>query len=157
MNNIIIDGIQQDIDNSITNFHSIGLHVAQLNLEDYNQRFDTDFDLIYYKNDEGKYFFKISNPPQYPLDHKIDSEINFFRSWAVNYDDKTWFRNYYNNIESLEYNDIMVWRPIDNDMYSSKAQSFKKRYTDYAPLGFLSEEEIQTVKSEISNRFLRFL
>lgn len=158
MNNIFIDEqIQNDVNENRNNFHSISLNVAQLNLEDYNRRFETNFDLDYTKNDRGQFNFSLANPPQYPLDHRIDSDINFFRSWALNYVDKRWFENYYHNVKSLEYDQIALWRTIDRDMYLDKAKSFVTKYTDYSPLGFLSDEESQSVKSEISNRFLRLL
>ena len=159
MNLINITNVEKDIEESTSDFHTISLNVAQLNLEDYNRRFNTDFDLVYLKDDRGHFMFKLANPPQNVLEHIIDSDINFFKSWAVNYNynNNNWFRDFYHNINSLEFEQIMVWRIRDRDMFLDKARSFITKYTDYAPLGFLSEEEIQSVKSEISSRFLRFL
>lgn len=157
MNKIIISGIEKEIEESIDKFHPIGLHIAKLNLIDYNIRFNTDFDLVYLKDNEGRFMFKLANPPQYLLEHKIDSDINFFRSWALNFEDPKWFENYYHNIANFDFNDISMWRAIDQKMYSDKRDYFITKYWKYAPLGFLSPEQEESVKSEISKRFLRFL
>ncbi|WP_312345900.1 hypothetical protein [Chryseobacterium binzhouense] len=157
MNKIIIT-VQEDIDKSIGGFHELSLNVAQLNLIDYNNRFDTDFDLIYLKDDGGKFKFVISNPPTYNQ-HKIDNDINFLRSWAVNYKykDNNWFKNYYNSIDSLEFQDIITWRNIDKEMYESKRKFFITKYKNYSPLGFLSPKEQEDIILQIDKRFLRLL
>lgn len=158
MNKIITSAVDQDIAQSTSNFHDLSLHVAQLNLIDYNTRLDTDFDLVYLKDTQGGFFFQLRNPSQYLQDYKIDGEINFLKSWAVNYsyNNNDWFRDYFNHLKS-EVNDLSTWRTLDRKAYDRKRNLIIKRFKNYAPLGFLSAEEMEKVKSETDNRFIMSL
>ncbi len=156
MNNILIDENILEEAKSSNDFET-NMLIAELNLKDYNKRLGTSHDLIYKKINE-KLKFVLDDSDNISFD--IAENINFFILWNSEKIDKSYFRIYYDNINSFEYSQITFYNsphiPKD-DKYQKAKENFIKKYADYSPLGFLSEEESQSVKSEISKRFLTSL
>lgn len=154
MNNITIDeGLSQEFQSS-EKFQKI-LDIAKLNLEDYNARMNTSYDLTYKDVGEKRFRFTLDDSDNYQ--DGIAGDVNFFVLWNAEKLDKSYFEVYYRNISNYEYSELSFYNSPHvkkDDTYEVKVSTFKKRFFDYSPLGFLTDEETQSVKSEIHKRFL---
>ncbi|GEJ46978.1 hypothetical protein [Chryseobacterium sp. ON_d1] len=150
MNNISIDEEFSQEFQSSEKFQKI-LDIAKLNLEDYNARMNTSYDLTYKDVGEEKFRFTLDDSDNYQ--DGIAGDVNFFVLWNAEKIDKSYFEIFYQNIGNYEYGELSFYNSphVNKDeVYQKKVTEFKKKYDDYSPLGFLTDEESQSVKSEIN-------
>lgn len=154
MNNILIEnGLSQEILSSDEFEKKIS--IAKLNLEDYNARLNTSYDLTYKDVGEGKWKFTLDDSDNHR--DEIAGDVNFFILWNTEKVNKVYFEIFYQNIKNYEYNELSFYNSPHvkkDEGYHNKITLFKRKYTNYSPLGFLTDDEIELVKSEISRRFL---
>ena len=154
MNKISIekDVSQETIDNNEEN-----LKIAQMNLSDFNERMDKDYDLICKFTDGNPRFF-LQQELRYPENtNTIASQINWLLTWKREINDRGYFKIFFNDIER-EFEKINRYHTpyIQKDkVYYKLVENFKKKYTDYTPLGFLHQEDENYIKEEINKKFLR--
>lgn len=154
MNIISIDKdvAQQTLDKNAEN-----LRVALLNLLDFNERMGKDYDLVCRFNDENPRFF-LKQELRYPENtNTIASQINWLLTWKREINDRSYFKIFFNDIERdfekiNHYNSPYVQK---DDLYYKIVEDFKKKYTDYAPLGFLNQDDEEYIKNEITKKFLQ--
>ena len=143
---------QNTIDNNLDN-----LKIAQLNLSDFNRRMGKDYDLICrFTNDHPRFF--LIQELRYPDNtNTIASQINWLLMWNREINDRGYFKIFFNDIQR-EFEEINRYNSpyIQKDkVYHKAVEDFKKKYKDYAPLGFLSEKDENYIKDEINKRFLK--
>lgn len=145
---------QETIDKNVEN-----LRVAQLNLSDFNERMSKNYDLICsFKNDNPRFFLK--QELRYPENtNTIASQINWLLTWKREINDRTYFKIFFNDIERdfeeiKRYNSPYIQK---DNVYHKIVEDFKKKYTDYAPLGFLSNDDENYIKEEINKKFLQHI
>lgn len=154
MNNITIDEELSQEFQSSEKFQKI-LDIAKLNLEDYNARMNTSYDLTYKDVGEERFRFTLDDSDNYQ--DGIAGDVNFFVLWNAEKLDKSYFEIFYQNISNYEYSELSFYNSPHikkYETYQNMVVAFKKKYMDYSPLGFLTDEESQSVKSEIYKRFL---
>lgn len=157
MNNITIDEELSQEFQSSEKFQKI-LDIAKLNLEDYNARMNTSYDLTYKDVGEERFRFTLDDSDNYQ--DAIAGDVNFFVLWNAEKIDMSYFEIFYQNIGNYEYGELSFYNSphVNKDeVYQKKVAEFKKKYDDYSPLGFLTDEESLSVKSEINRRFLKNL
>ncbi|MCU7617078.1 hypothetical protein NZ698_07705 [Chryseobacterium sp. PBS4-4] len=133
------------------------LKIAQLNLSDFNKRMNKDYDLICrFTNEHPRFFLK--QELRYPENtNTIASQINWLLLWKREINDRSYFKIFFNDIEREfekinHYNSPYIKK---NDLYYKIVEDFKKKYTDYAPLGFLNKDDENYIKEEIYKKFLQ--
>lgn len=148
------DASQETIDKNVDN-----LRIAQLNLSDFNERMSKNYDLVCkFTNDNPRFFLK--QELKYPENtNTIASQINWLLMWKREINDKNYFKIFFNDIardfeEINRYNSPYIQK---DNVYYKIVEDFKKRYTDYAPLGFLDESDENYIKKEINKKFLQHI
>ncbi|MBD8081624.1 hypothetical protein [Chryseobacterium caseinilyticum] len=133
------------------------LRIAQLNLADFNKRMSKDYDLICkFANGNPRFFLK--QELRYPENtNTIASQINWLLMWKKELHDRAYFKIFFNDIEREfekinRYNNPYIQK---DNVYQKVVENFKKKYTDYAPLGFLSGDDEIYIKTEIDKKFLQ--
>lgn len=135
------------------------LKIAELNLIDFNKRMDKDYDLVCKFTNENPRFF-LKQELRYPENtNTIASQINWLLMWNREKKDRGYFKIFFNDIqrdfeEINRYHSPYVQK---NNLYYKLVENFKKKYTDYAPLGFLNEDDESYIKREIHEKFLKHL
>lgn len=142
---------QETIDNNLEN-----LKIAQLNLSDFNKRMGKHYDfLCRFTNNYPRFF--LMQELKYPENtNTIASQINWLLMWKREIKDRVYFKIFFNDIER-EFEEISRYNSpyVQKDnVYYKAVEDFKKKYTDYAPLGFLSKEDEDYIKAEINKKFL---
>lgn len=145
---------QETIDNNQEN-----LKIAHLNLSDFKRRMGKDYDLLCrFTNNHPRFF--LLQELRYPENtNTIASHINWLLMWKREINDRAYFKIFFNDIER-EYEEIKYYNlPYvqKDEVYYKITEKFKKKYTDYAPLGFLSKEDEDYIKYEIYKRFLKHI
>ncbi|MFL9835809.1 hypothetical protein [Chryseobacterium terrae] len=145
---------QETIDNNLEN-----LKIAQLNLSDFNKRMDKDYDLLCrFTNNYPRFF--LMQDLRYPENtNTIASQINWLLMWKREINDRVYFKIFFNDIER-EFEEINRYNSpyIQKDnLYHNAMEDFKNKYTDYAPLGFLTKEDEDYIKEEINKKFLNHI
>ncbi|AYZ35156.1 hypothetical protein EGY07_06010 [Chryseobacterium indologenes] len=135
------------------------LKIAQPNLSDFNERMGKDYDLLCrFTNDNSRFFLK--QELRYPENtNTIASHINWLLMWKREISDRVYFKIFFNDIER-EYEEINRYNSPyvqKDEVYYKITEEFKKKYTNYAPLGFLSEEDEEYIKLEINRKFLQYI
>lgn len=135
------------------------LKIAQLNLSDFNKRMNKDYDLLCrFTNDHPRFF--LMQELRYPENtNTIASQINWLMMWNREINDRGYFKIFFNDIQR-EFEEINRYdSPYiqEDNVYHKAVEDFKKKYKDYAPLGFLSEKEENYIKEEINKRFLKHI
>lgn len=135
------------------------LKIAQLNLSDFNKRMGKDYDLLCrFTNDHPRFF--LMQELRYPQNtNTIASQINWLLMWKREINDKGYFKIFFNDIQR-EFEEINRYNSpyIQKDnVYHKAVEDFKKKYKDYAPLGFLSQKDEDYIKEEINKRFLKHI
>jgi len=127
------DASQETIDKNVDN-----LRIAQLNLSDFNERMSKNYDLVCkFTNDNPRFFLK--QELKYPENtNTIASQINWLLMWKREINDRNYFKIFFNDIardfeEINRYNSPYIQK---DNVYYKIVEDLKKRYTDYAPLGF---------------------
>jgi len=145
---------QETIDKNAEN-----IKIARLNLSDFNERMGKDYDLICRFNNENPRFF-LKQELRYPENtNTIASQINWLLTWKREIKDRGYFKIFFNDIQR-EFEKINWYNSpyIQKDkVYHKIAEDFKKKYTNYAPLGFLNEEDEKYIREEIHKKFLQHL
>ncbi|WP_210150186.1 hypothetical protein [Chryseobacterium scophthalmum] len=148
------DASQETIDKNVDN-----LRIAQLNLSDFNERMSKNYDLVCkFTNDNPRFFLK--QELKYPENtNTIASQINWLLMWKREINDRNYFKIFFNDIardfeEINRYNSPYIQK---DNVYYKIVEDFKKRYTDYAPLGFLDESDENYIKEEINKKFLQHI
>lgn len=129
------------------------LEIASLNLDDFNQRLNSNIKLTY--NSQYKSFFPTSR------DEKFDNLIARYIAHLLSYYKN---RNDWNEANFIDYN-ISLIRHEFEDLYLSikeigkdyshnsglrqRLSLFIKRYDDYYPFGIFTDEGQQLYKSEL--------
>ncbi|MCY0979288.1 hypothetical protein PGH12_01940 [Chryseobacterium wangxinyae] len=148
--------IEKDISEQIIEKNAEILKMAQLNLSDFNERMGKNYDLIFTFKDQNPRFF-LRQELRYPDNtNTIASQINWLIRWKKEINDKSYFKIFFNDIER-DFDKINRYHSpyIKKDnVYHKIASDFKKKYTDYAPLGFLDRDDEHYIKEEIKKRFL---
>ncbi|AYZ35180.1 hypothetical protein EGY07_06140 [Chryseobacterium indologenes] len=145
---------QETIDKNAEN-----LKIAQLNLEDYNKRTGKEYDLLCrFTNNHPRFF--LMQELRYPENtNTIASQINWLLMWKREINDRVYFKIFFSDIQR-EFEEISRYHSpyIQKDnVYYKAVEDFKKKYTDYAPLGFLSKEDEDYIKDEIKKKFLHYI
>jgi Iap family predicted aminopeptidase len=148
------DTAQETIEKNAEN-----LKIAELNLLDFNKRMEKDYDLICkFTNEKPRFFLK--QELRYPDNtNTIASQINWLLMWKKEKKDKAYFKIFFSDIQK-DFEEITRYHSpyVQKDtLYYKKVENFKKKYTDYAPLGFLDEDDEGYIKREIHEKFLRHL
>lgn len=135
------------------------LQIAELNLSDFNERMNKDYDLLCrFTNGNPRFFLK--QELRYPENtNTIASQINWLLMWKREIHDRAYFKIFFNDIER-EFEKINRYNTpyIKKDnLYYKMVADFKKKYSDYAPLGFLSAEDQIYIKAEIQKKFLQHI
>lgn len=89
----------------------------------------------------------------------IASQINWLLMWKREINDKAYFKIFFNDIQR-EFEEIDRYHSpyVQKDnVYHKLVEDFKKKYTDFAPLGFLSEKDQDYIKDEIDKKFLQHI
>ncbi|KQT18174.1 hypothetical protein ASG31_05425 [Chryseobacterium sp. Leaf404] len=150
---------EKEISRAIIEKNAENFDMAHLNLSDFNRRMDKDYDLICRFTNENPRFF-LRQELRYPENtNTIASQINWFLMWKNSQDQKSYFRMFFSDVRR-EFEAITFYHSphVQKDnVYFKLADNFKKKYTDYAPLGFLSTDEENYIKEEINIKFLRNL
>lgn len=148
------DASQETIDKNVDN-----LRIVQLNLSDFNERMSKNYDLVCkFTNDNPRFFLK--QELKYPENtNTIASQINWLLMWKREINDRNYFKIFFNDIardfeEINRYNSPYIQK---DNVYYKIVEDFKKRYTDYAPLGFLDESDENYIKEEINKKFLQHI
>ncbi|MBW3524370.1 hypothetical protein [Chryseobacterium sp. NKUCC03_KSP] len=146
------DASQETIDKNVDN-----LRIAQLNLSDFNERMSKNYDLVCkFTNDNPRFFLK--QELKYPENtNTITSQINWLLMWKREINDRNYFKIFFNDIardfeEINRYNSPYIQK---DNVYYKIVEDLKKRYTDYAPLGFLDKSDENYIKEEINKKFLQ--
>lgn len=153
--NIIL--FDKDVSQETINKNAENLNIAQLNLSDFNERMGTNYDLICKFTNENTRFF-LKQELRYPENtNTIASQINWLLMWKREINDRVYFKIFFNDIarefeEINRYNSPYVQK---DNIYYKMVEDFKRKYTDYAPLGFLSENDEKYIKEEINKKFLQ--
>lgn len=149
----------KDISQETIDKNAENLKIAQLNLSDYNERMGKDYDLICrFTNGNPRFFLK--QELRYPENtNTIASQINWLLMWKREINDRVYFKIFFNDIarefeEINKYNSPYIQKDI---VYYKMAEDFRKKYTDYAPLGFLSQDDEKYIKEEINKKFLQHI
>lgn len=146
------DSSQETIDENAEN-----LQMAYLNLADFNERMGKDYDLICRFTNGNPRFF-LQQELRYPENtNTIASQINWLLMWKREIGNKTYYKMFFNDIqrdfeEINQYNSPYIQK---DNVYYKLVATFKKKYTNYAPLGFLTTEEEINIKEEIDKKFLQ--
>lgn len=119
--------------------HVYNMEIISKNLEDFNQRFETDIMLSYDVND---YFF---SPLEDNNEHAMwfcegINELLFFAHSPTN-----------NEVEDLDFYLENRKKEIKYLNSPQLYDPYVKRYFDYAPIGFLTEENMDYIKYEMNN------
>lgn len=135
------------------------LKIAQLNLSDFNNRMGKDYDLLCrFTNDYPRFF--LLKDLRYPENtNTIASQINWLLMWKREIMDRVYFKIFFNDIQR-EFEEINRYHSphIQKDnVYYKAVEDFKKKYTNYAPLGFLSKKDEDYIKDEINKKFLKYI
>lgn len=135
------------------------LKIAELNLSDFNKRMHKDYDLICkFTNGNPRFFLK--QELRYPENtNTIASQINWLLMWNREKNDRAYFKIFFHDIqrdfeEIKQYHSPYIQK---NNLYYKMVENFKKKYTDYAPLGFLNKDDESYIKKEIYEKFLQYL
>lgn len=154
-----IISIEKDISQETIDKNADTLRMAQLNLSDFNERMDKDYDLICRFTNENPRFF-LKQELRYPDNtNTIATQINWLLMWRREINDRTYFKIFFNDI-AREFEEINRYHSpyVQKDtIYHKIVDDFKKKYTDYAPLGFLSEDDENYIKEEINKKFLQHI
>lgn len=78
--------------------------------------------------------------------------------WKREINDRNYFKIFFNDI-AREFEEIHKYNSphIQKDkVYYKMAEDFRKKYTDYAPLGFSSIVDEDYIKAEINTSFLKY-
>lgn len=119
--------------------HLFNMDIISKNLEDFNERFESDIMLSY---EVGDYLFE---PLEENDEHALwfcegIPELLFFAHSPTCNDEKELDLYLENRSKEMKY------------LYSPQLyEPYAKRYFDYAPLGFLSEESMDYIKYEMNN------
>ena len=135
-----------DLGNSLEPEHISNIEIVAKNLEDFNNRFQTDFYLFY---DTDGYTFEI------PEQFIINDLLNWFvegigELLALSYSptrDSYFDLNSYLNDRKTELDFLHSF-----EMYNN----YRQRYIDYAPLGFLEEDSYFFIKENLTNLILDY-
>lgn len=149
--------IEKNVSQETLDKNAENLRVAQLNLSDFNERMGKDYDLICrFNNDNPRFFLK--QELRYPENtNTIASQINWLLTWKREINDRGYFKIFFNDIERdfekiNHYHSPYVQK---NNLYFKLVEDFKKKYTDYTPLGFLNQDDEDYIKEEINKKFLQ--
>ena len=79
--------------------------------------------------------------------------------WKREINDRVFFKIFFNDIawefeEINRYNSPYVHK---DNVYYKMIEDFKRKYTDCAPLGFLSEHDEKYIKEETNKKFLQII
>ncbi|MBW7674913.1 hypothetical protein [Chryseobacterium chendengshani] len=148
------DVSQETIDKNVEN-----LRIAQLNLSDFNERMGKNYDLVCRFTKENPRFF-LKQELRYPENtNTIASQINWLLMWKREITDKTYLKIFFNDI-AREFEKINRYNSpyIQKDkVYHKIVEDFKRKYTGYAPLGFLTKDDENFIKEEINKKFLQHI
>lgn len=137
--------IELDFDIEIEPEHWSNMNIISKNLTDFNERFKTDF-IVNYSVDD--YSFS-------PLDDKSHELLIWFLEGIAellafaysptmsSYEDLELYLN--NRKKELKY-------AHSKEMY----ENFRKRYIDYAPLGFLEKPDYEYIKRKLTDLILDY-
>lgn len=135
------------------------LKIAELNLLDFNKRMDKDYDLICKFTNENPRFF-LKQELRYPENtNTIASQINWLLTWKKEKHHRDYFKIFFGDVQR-DFEEINIYHSPyiqKSSLYYKIVDKFKKKYTDYAPLGFLNEDDESFIKKEIYERFLKHL
>ena len=152
-----IISIEKDVSQKTIDENEENLKIAELNLSDFNERMGKDYDLICkFSNGNPRFFLK--QELRYPENtNTIASQINWLLMWKREINDRSYFKIFLNDLER-EFEKIKRYHSpyIQKDnVYYKIVEDFKKKYTDYAPLGFLNKDDEEFVKEQINKKFLQ--
>lgn len=154
-----IISFDKDVSKETIEKNAENLKIAQLNLSDFNERMGKDYDLICRFTNEHPRFFLLQEL-RYPENtNTIASQINWLLMWKKEIKDRAYFKIFFNEIER-EFEEIMRYHSpyVQKDyLYYKLVKNFEKKYTDYAPLGFLSQDDENYIKEEINKKYLHRL
>lgn len=141
-NNVVC--LDLTIGNSIEPEHLSNMNIIGINLADFNERFSTDF-ILYY--DPDGYSFEL------PEEH----ESNELLIWFVEGIGELLAFAY--SPSSMSYDDFDLYleerRKEINYLHNKQLfDNYRKRYIDYAPLGFLEESDYLYIKNKLTNMIL---
>lgn len=154
-----IISFDKDISQETIDKNQENLKIAQLNLADFNRRMGKDYDLLCrFTNDHPRFY--LLQELKYPENtNTIASQINWLLMWKREINDKAYFKIFFNDIQR-EFEEIDRYHSpyVQKDnVYHKLVEDFKKKYTDYAPLGFLSKKDQDYIKDEIDKKFLQHI
>ncbi|MCX8530826.1 hypothetical protein [Chryseobacterium luquanense] len=152
-----IISFENDIPQETFDKNAENLKMAQLNLSDFNERMGKDYDLVCkFTNGHPRFFLK--QELRYPENtNTIASQINWLLNWKREIKDRVYFKIFFNDIER-EFEKIDRYHSpyVEKDkVYDKLVENFKKKYTEYSPLGFLNKEDENYIKEEINKKFLQ--
>ncbi len=152
-----IISIEKNVSQETIDKNAENLRMAQLNLSDFNERMGKNYDLVCRFSNENPRFF-LKQELRYPENiNTIASQINWLLMWKREVNDRTYFKLFFNDIER-DFKEINRYHSpyIQKDnVYHKIVEDFKKKYTDYAPLGFLTKDDEDYIKEEINKKFLQ--
>jgi hypothetical protein len=140
--------------------HLENLKIAQVNLEDFNSRLQESIVLKY-----NGLRFKFEKSNNHQKTYEIEGFINLFTMWSKNlsYGFQDFYSTFFKKIE-YEYNQIVqdyrgryVLKKITNrdiEIFNSDREVFIRKYHNYSPLGFLSNEQENEIKLKINKLFI---
>lgn len=156
MNLIILD---DNIPEETINDNLDNLNIAQLNLSDFNERMNRGYDLICRFTDGHPRFF-LKQELKYPENtNTIASQINWLLMWKKEIKDRGYFKIFFSEVQR-DFEEITRYQSpfVEKDiLYENLVDNFKKRYSNYAPLGFLDEVDQNYIKEEIYKKYLQRL
>ena len=135
--------LQLDFNVDIEPEHWSNMHIISINLEDFNKRFDTDFMLNYSVDD---YSFS-----------PIDDESHELLIWFLEGIPELLSFAYSPTMSSYEDLELYLSNRKKELNYTHSAQMFenyRRRYIDYAPLGFLEKPDYDYIKAKLTDLIL---
>ena len=154
--------ISADFSNSNNvNLHNKKLEIASLNLDDYNSKLDNHVCKLLYNVGTCEFETLVKNDSHTDFIH---SQINYFVYWDSQGDDLTerYLKNtantYYDPVRSIATSLSITKTPTNENLafFIKKRNLFFLRFKDSFPLGFLSVEEENKIKTE-ANRLCKEL